>query len=203
VNALAAAIGSPAPYASTSPCFHCEQPVRDDAPRLVFDGAERAFCCEGCAAAARWIDDARLQDYYRQRQAPAGRVDTAATDLAHWDAEDVLAEHARAVPGGLELVLLTDGMRCAACAWLIDRALAREAGVLDVAANAVTGRIRVAWDPGCTTLARVLAGIVALGYRPWLAGGAQREREQASARKREMLRLGVAGLGAMQAMMFA
>ncbi len=125
------------------------------------------------------------------------------SDIALWDRAEVLDEHARNVPGGRELTLLTDGMRCAACAWLIDRALTREPGVLEVNANAVTGRIRIAWDPARTSLSSPLRRLMALGYRPYLATGEARERARRSERNRWLLRLGVAGLGAMQAMMFA
>jgi Cu2+-exporting ATPase len=94
-------------------------------------------------------------------------------------------------------------MRCAACAWLIDRALAREPGVIEAGANAITGRIRIAWDPQRTRLSRSLQLLSSLGYRPYLASGEARERARRSERNRWLLRIGVAGLGAMQTMMFA
>ncbi|GAB3376686.1 heavy metal translocating P-type ATPase [Lysobacter rhizosphaerae] len=184
-------------------CFHCGEALPAVPARLRLDGAERAFCCDGCAAAAQWIRDARLDDYYRLRSELAMRVSLDQSDIALWDRAEVLDEHARNVPGGRELTLLTDGMRCAACAWLIDRALTREPGVLEVNANAVTGRIRIAWDPARTSLSSPLRRLMALGYRPYLATGEARERERRSERNRWLLRLGVAGLGAMQAMMFA
>src|SRR5690606_26823592 len=121
---------------------------------LALEGGERRFCCEGCAAAAQWIRDAELGDYYRLREQPGRRIEADDHALAHWDREDVLAGHARTIEGGREIVVVADGMRCAACAWLIDRALSREEGVLDVVANAVTGRIRIAWDPARTPLSR-------------------------------------------------
>jgi Cu2+-exporting ATPase len=184
-------------------CFHCGEALPAAPALLQVDGAERAFCCDGCAAAAQWIRDAHLDDYYRLRSEPAARVAEDDADLLLWDRDEVIAAHARPIPGGRELTLLTDGMRCAACAWLIDRALAREAGVLEVNANAVTGRIRIAWDPAITPLSRPLQRLVALGYRPYLATGEAIERARRHERNRWLLRLGVAGLGAMQAMMFA
>src|SRR3546814_142820 len=102
-----------------------------------------------------------------------------------------------------EITVLTDGMRCAACAWLVDRALRREPGVLDTSANAVTGRIRIAWDPAQAVLSTLLQRIAALGYRPYLSGGEAREQARRTERNRWLLRLGIAGLGTMQAMMFA
>lgn len=183
-----------------SRCFHCGEPLP---PQSVRDGNQHAFCCQGCAAAAEWIAQADLGDYYRLRDTPAGRVDTQTPDFAAWDRDTVLAEHSRAIEGGREITVLTDAMRCAACAWLIDRALRHEPGVLDAGANAVTGRITVAWDPARVTLSTLMTRLAALGYRPSLATGEARERAKQHERRRWLLRLGVAGIGAIQAMMFA
>ena len=191
------------PAATAGACFHCGETLPGAATRLDVAGQMQAFCCAGCAAAAQWIDAADLDDYYRLRERPAGRIDPDDDALTLWDREDIQAGHARDIVGGRELTLLTDGMRCAACAWLIDRALCREAGVLEVSANAVTGRIRIAWDPARTPLSRPLRRLQALGYRPFLATGEARERERRRERNRWLLRIGIAGLGAMQAMMFA
>nr|AOH37327.1 ATPase P [Luteimonas sp. JM171] len=197
-------------HADTTPpvasgCHHCAEPLPARPATRTIDGSERGFCCEGCAAAAEWIHGARLGDYYRLRTAPAERIDETALeeDLSLWDREEVQAEHARNVPGGREITLLTDGMRCAACAWLIDRALSREEGVVETVANAVTGRIRLTWDPSRTALSAPLRRLAALGYRPWLATGEARERERRRQRNRDLLRIGIAGIGAMQAMMMA
>jgi Cu2+-exporting ATPase len=181
-------------------CHHCGEPVAGAHPVVA---ADRAFCCEGCAAAAAWIEEADLGSYYRLRSENANRVQVDRLDLQSWDRADLLDTHSRVVEGGREIVLLTDGMRCAACAWLIDRALAREPGVLDTTANAVTGRIRIAWDPARTPLSALLQRLAMLGYRPYLATGDAREQARLSERRRWLLRLGVAGLGSLQAMMLA
>jgi len=185
-------------------CFHCGEPLPAAPAMRMFDGASRRFCCDGCAAAAQWIGDADLDAYYRLRERPGARIDEDDGALALWDREEVQAEHARTLDdGGREITLLTDGMRCAACAWLIDRALSREEGVTDISANAVTGRIRISWDPARTPLSRPLRRLQSLGYRPFLAAGVQQERERRRERNRWLLRIGIAALGSMQAMMFA
>jgi Cu2+-exporting ATPase len=187
-------------------CHHCGElvpPSRLSASANAIAGDARQFCCSGCEAAAAWIGDAALDDYYRLRSANAGRVGTDALDFSAWDRDVVLAEHSREIDGVRETTVLTDAMRCAACAWLIDRALRLEPGVLDAGANAITGRITVRWDPQRTQLSTLMSRLAALGYRPWLATGEAREREQRREWRRWLLRLGIAGLGAMQTMMFA
>jgi P-type Cu2+ transporter len=183
-------------------CYHCSEGLSAGPVRVEIEERLQGFCCQGCAAAAQWIRQSDLGDYYRLRSAAAARVGDA-PDLAGWDGEDLLREHAFPIEGGLEITLLTDGMRCAACAWLIDRALQREPGVFDSCANAVTGRIRMGWDPSRVRLSQLLQRLAMLGYRPYLASGAARERERVAEHRRWLLRLGIAGLGAMQTMMLS
>ena len=195
---------SPAlPPAAAGTCHHCGEALPAQPHVLQLGGQPRAFCCHGCAAAAEWIARSELDGYYRLRSHSGGRVGEDLPDLAVWDRADVQAEHSRQIEGGREITLLTDGMRCAACAWLIDRALAREPGVIDCGANAVTGRIRIAWDPARTALSVPLQRLAMLGYRPYLAGSEALERQRARDRRRWVLRLGIAGLGTLQAMMLA
>ncbi|HSD17019.1 MAG TPA: heavy metal translocating P-type ATPase [Thermomonas sp.] len=205
MNAVPAAMsGSERAGVARTTCFHCGEALPASPAMRMLEGGLQPFCCDGCAAAAQWIGDADLDAYYRLRERPGARIDEDDSALALWDREEVQAEHARDLEdGGREITLLTDGMRCAACAWLIDRALTREAGVTDVTANAVTGRIRIAWDPALTPLSRPLQRLQALGYRPFLAAGAAQERERRRERNRWLLRIGIAALGSMQAMMFA
>ncbi len=185
-------------------CFHCAEALPARPVHVEVDGESRAFCCDGCSAAASWIREARLTDYYSLRREAADRVGTEAIDFSAWDREDVIAGHARTLEdGSREITVLTDGMRCAACAWLIDKALRREDGMEDIVANAVTGRVRIRWRPQAVPLSRLLGRMASLGYRPYLATGLEREEARRRERNRWILRMGIAGLGAMQAMMFA
>ncbi|MBP6799023.1 MAG: heavy metal translocating P-type ATPase metal-binding domain-containing protein, partial [Luteimonas sp.] len=115
-----AAARAPGAHPLPSACRHCGEALPREASRHAVDpGDGHAYCCDGCAAAAQWIRDANLDDYYRLRTAAAGRVGTDAIDLSAWDRADLQREHASATDDGLRITLLTDGMRCAACAWLI------------------------------------------------------------------------------------
>jgi Cu2+-exporting ATPase len=201
--ALHAAAAEGAHATAVAGCFHCGEDLPRTPVRASMQDGMQQFCCAGCAAAAQWIHDARLDDYYLLRSAGGTRVAPDPADLAIWDREDVVAPHVRNVPQGREIVLLTDGMRCAACAWLIDRALAREAGVVEICANAVTGRIRLIWNPARNRLSAILGRLQSLGYRPYLACDIATERARRRERNGWLLRLGLAGIATLQAMMFA
>ena len=68
-------------------------------------------------------------------------------------------------PAVRQATLLVEGVTCGACAWLIENALQRAAGVRDVAVNVAARRIQIEWDDARTRLSEILRGIAALGYR--------------------------------------
>jgi P-type Cu2+ transporter len=187
-------------------CHHCSEPLPPAPLRASVERVEHAFCCAGCAGAARFIEDSGLADYYRLRAARGRRVQAQDEDFSAYDREDVLAAHAHTptnAPECRELTLILDGMRCAACAWLIDRALAQLDGIEEVSSNAISSRVSLRWRPQRIALSKVLQRLAALGYRPHLSPGEALERRRRDERRRLLLRLGVAGLGSLQAMMFA
>lgn len=190
----------------TATCHHCGEPLPAQPVLAPLKGETRAFCCGGCAGAARFIDEAGLGDYYRLREEQGQRVDESLADYRAFDREDVLREHSRVpkeAPDCREMTLIVEGMRCAACAWLIDRALGRLEGVEEVQSNAMSNRVSLRWRPASLRLSAALERLAALGYRPHLSPGEALERERIAERKRLLLRLGVAGIGSLQAMMFA
>ena len=105
--------------------------------------------------------------------------------------------------GGRRVTLALSGLRCAACAWLIERHVQRQPGVVEMRVNLASERAELCWREGDTHLSTLLAEIDRLGYgaqpyRPDLQEAARREEYRAALR-----RLALAGLGAMQVMMFA
>ncbi|MEO8160064.1 MAG: heavy metal translocating P-type ATPase metal-binding domain-containing protein [Arenimonas sp.] len=182
----------PRPLAAS--CAHCGEAQAVDAGE---------YCCAGCAAAAERIREAGLGDYYRLRSEAGTRVDPGRIDLSAWDREDLQRAHVSAKGDEREIRLALEGMRCAACAWLVDHALAKQPGVIEASANAASGRLRLRWRAADTSLSPLLLRLHALGYRAFLAGDEARARARRRERNALLLRLGVAALVSMQAMMFA
>jgi Cu2+-exporting ATPase len=188
---------------SNATCFHCGEALADSLLEIRVGTSMRPVCCAGCAAAANWINDSGLDDYYRLRSADGNRIDREPMDFGIWDRAEIQREHVLVAATGNEITVVVEGMRCAACAWLIDRALSKQPGVIAASVNAVTGRLRLSWDPTRAQLSQLLSRVAALGYRPHLAGGAALERERRRERNAMLLRLGLALLAATQAMMFS
>ena len=122
-------------------CWHCGEPLpATGAPVARIDGVDRAMCCHGCRAAAEWIAQLGLADYYRLRSAPAPRAPAlpdGGRTLSAWSRPE-LARHVVRDLGEdrREVILLIEGLRCAACVWLIERAVGALPGTLDVQVNA-------------------------------------------------------------------
>ncbi len=187
-----------------SSCFHCQEPIPAGLDlRARVRGDLHAVCCIGCRAAAEWIAGLGLDDYYRVREAPAPRAH-AVGDYAGWDRPGLARLHVRSRDAThAEVVVLVDGLRCAACAWLIERAIGALDGVHEIGVNTAARRVVLVFDPTVAPLSTLLAALARLGYaaHPLTAEAidAARRRETRDALKR----LVVAGLGAMQAMMYA
>lgn len=190
-------------------CYHCALPIPPGTSfAATIGGTARAMCCPGCVAVAELIAASGLDAYYRFRERPA---DTPAVpspertaELARYDHPSLQRTFVRRDGDGmLRCTLSLDGVRCGACVWLIEEALRRRPGVRDVAVNAVSARAEIAWDGGATRLSAILAELARLGYearpyRPDWEEQARRDEYHAALR-----RLGLAGLGAMQVMMYA
>lgn len=177
--------------------------------QAVVDGAERELCCVGCAAAARLIDQMGLANYYRFRDEGGAPRPPDAVDRARyavWDRPRMLDAVARSCPGAAgerEVEILLEGIRCAACVWLVEGSLGQLPGVSEVQVALATGRMRLQWQPAELPLSEVLGRLAALGFAPQPVEGNVVLEAQARARRQALKRLFVAGIGMMQVMTFA
>ncbi len=180
-------------------CYHCGEAVSTHALiHATLDGATRAFCCTGCRAAAEWLHQGGLADYYALRSESTGRVDPT-QDFSDWDSAGFRRLYVHDIDGQSECDLSIGNIRCAACAWLIDRVGQQMPGVSSISVDPATTHARVQFDPTRAPLSAIATRLAAIGYAPRIVqdpADAKRERRQS------LKRLVVAGLGAMQAMMF-
>lgn len=187
-------------------CFHCQSalPSRVPAgghPSIVIDGQQHLLCCPSCLAAVEFIRELKLDAYYRYREqcgfsSHADRASKLPDDTRLRQATRMLAN------GQSRLSLLIPDLRCVACVWLLEQVLGKHVGVNDVNVNYATRRLQVDFDEH--TSAHALAQTISqLGYsvRADLPDAAR--EAYADSRRSLLLRIGVAGIGMMQVMMFA
>jgi Cu2+-exporting ATPase len=193
-------------FSAPDVCFHCGLPVPVGTRYGVHTGADRrAVCCAGCEAAASAIIGQGFGDYYRLREHAADRPSgaDAGDDPALYDDPGVQRRFVSRDGDRCAAMLLLEGIRCAACAWLNEQAISRLPGVLGVEVNFATHRANVSWDSSRIRLSEILAAVRRVGYRASPYDPARADALDRGERREALWRLFVAGFGMMQVMMYA
>ena len=192
----------------TVACYHCGLPAPQGGTWAVqIGGALQPMCCPGCEAVAQAIVDSGFGDYYTTRSAYAANsagADLVPPELALYDAAPVHTDGAAGPgPGGAEAVFSVEGIRCAACVWLIERRLGSLAGVLAADMNVATERLHLRWDRAACKPSDVVRALRAIGYVAYPYEAARHVEQRERSRKKLFRQLFVAGLSMMQVMMYA
>lgn len=164
------------------------------------------MCCPGCKTVAQTIVDSGLVSYYQYRTTTAEKVELVPDQLkslVHYDNSDVQQEFVRNTDNQSEVTLSLEGVSCAACAWLIEKQLSTEPGVIRIRVNTTTNRALLSWDNSLTKLSHILSHIHKLGYKAAPFEADKHEAQYHQSMKQYLYRLGVAGLATMQIMMLA
>lgn len=185
-------------------CFHCGEPL----PKAPFVtevlGAPRQMCCLGCQLAAQSIVEASLEQYYLDRQ-KISRVASlpSALNFDMYNHDNIKAQFTYQEGGHQVAELSVVGLRCAACTWLIESRLAKMDGVGLCQVNLTQQRMRVAWDDNKVAIGSILRAVSEIGYDAKPYRQDTHEAELKRQNKTMLIRLGIAAIGAMQAMMFS
>lgn len=174
---------------SILPCEHCQGPIEPG--ELVTDPASgKSFCCHGCLGVWRIITGAGLDDFYRRRSwQESGPVQGAfAVSLDEARLNDAVRHQAK----GDELILQVEGIRCAACIWLIEKMLERQIGVIEARCNHATHQLKVFFDPALLTPVEIFSLVGRLGYRPALPSRNRQLAAMVKERRALLVRFGTA-----------
>ena len=197
---------------NTLVCYHCSsQILPGELIEAELGGETHPFCCPGCMAIAQTIHGEGLEVFYARRsqsgEKPAAYLasDEIPEKLKPYDDPSLRGRFTRPSggEGDLETTLRLEKIRCAACVWLCEQHLRRNAGVKDVQINYVTQKVMVRFSSDKTSLARLLFEIERIGYEAWPFEPSQSLDRAKKERRHLLLRLGVAMLGMMQVMMYA
>ncbi len=192
------------PTSIEAACYHCGLPVPAGSHwKVAIDGAERAMCCPGCEAVAQAIVDNGLSDYYRNRQSlPEGVAETVPDALKLYDTPELAAQFTGA-DGGAEATLSVEGIRCAACVWLIEKRLSQVPGLTAANLNVATEKLQVKWDAAQCKPSDILQAVREVGYAAYPYDPIQHGELLRKNARQLFKRLFVAGLSMMQVMMYA
>lgn len=189
-------------------CYHCGEPIPEKCNFSVdILGESRYLCCAGCTAVATMIVENGLTNYYEYRTQPAQKSELVPYHLKtlllydHQDIQDDFvnenAQHHK------EILLSVDGVSCAACAWLIEKQLYKQTGVITIEVNITTHRALLVWDASLVKLSYLLTLIYQLGYKAAPFEVDLQEQQYQQTMRHYLYKLGLAGIATMQIMMLA
>ena len=186
-------------------CFHCGDPVPEPPFHTDILGQSREMCCMGCQLASQSIVEAGLEQYYLDRSEinRTASLPTQLTRLEAYDHDEIKSQFVYAQDGMSVAELSVNNLRCAACTWLIESRLDELDGISQCQVNLTNQRMRVIWDEDELPISRILGVINEIGYEAKPYRQDTHEAMLARHNSQMLLRLGIAALGSMQAMMYA
>ncbi len=174
-------------------CTHCGNPV--PAGLVVAEKAEQ-FCCHGCETVYFAIREQGLDRYYtlRQEDSEAGRRPHT-TDRTYTEFDDPAFQvrYCRALADGtMRTELFLEGVHCAACVWLVERATTDFGSGTRARLDIGRSSAEIIFDPKTTTLSEVARRLDTLGYASHPYRGADARDLRVKEERALMGRIGVA-----------
>jgi Cu2+-exporting ATPase len=172
-----------------------------------------SFCCPGCREAFEVIRACGLDRYYALRDAALTPLVSAAEPGRSADPRRSFAEFDDPVFRGLHCAqrgdglwttdMMLEGVRCAACVWLVERLPRIVPGVAHARLDLRRSTVTLVWDDESIRLSRAAAALGRLGYTPRPARGVSARDAQRREDRRALARLAVAGACAGNVMLLA
>ena len=186
-------------------CFHCGLPVPEGSHwSVTIDAVAQAMCCPGCAAVAQSIVDNQLESFYRERSSFSAGVSSIVPDaLKLYDTPELSERFATDSPLQAEATLSIEGIRCAACVWLIEKRLSQVPGLKTAQLNVATEKLQVSWDTDLCKPSMILQAVSDVGYVAYPFDPVKHGELLRKNAKTLFRQLFVAGLSMMQVMMYA
>lgn len=183
-------------------CDHCHLEFSDEV--MIHDGEYR-FCCNGCQGIFHLLKDEGLESFYSKMGdatlSPPSEQFEASSNF------DTPAFHERFVTTTKEnlsqVSLVIEGIHCAACVWLNEKALHKMDGVIEAYINYTNNKARITWNPAVVKLSSIIDMIRAIGYNAFPYDASLQEVRANKERKEYYLRMAVATFATMNMMWIA
>ncbi|MFZ4750939.1 MAG: heavy metal translocating P-type ATPase [Phycisphaerales bacterium] len=189
-------------------CAHCGLPVPAVEHRA---GDPLQFCCGGCRAVHGALHECGLEQYYEMRERERA-IEEGADEPAlvtgrgfeHLDDARFIEAQTSVDQAGVRRVeLRIDGLRCGACIWLLEAMPRIVRGVVSVRVDSARGIARIGWDERAVQLSAIARRFDALGYQLHPFGDPEAVARERAANRAWIVRMGVAGAIASNAMAVA
>ncbi|BBB24380.1 Cu2+-exporting ATPase [Isorropodon fossajaponicum endosymbiont JTNG4] len=147
-------------------CYHCGLEVTShNKVQASIEGEYKDFCCVGCASVCQTIYLSGLGSFYHQQTNSLLPAVDLEYPIEFYDADAFQQPFLEpADEGAKTITLISDTIHCAACVWLIERAIGALDGVVWVRVSLTDKRIRLSWTDADIQLSVIMKRLADLGY---------------------------------------
>ena len=183
-------------------CDHCHLEFGDDV--MIHDGEYR-FCCKGCQGIFHLLKDEGLDSFYAKMGDTTLSPPTEQFEASTNFDTPAFAERfiTQTKEGFSQVSLIIEGIHCAACVWLNEKALHKMEGVVEAHINYTNNKARITWDEATLKLSSIIDMIRAIGYNAFPYDASLQEERANKERKDYYLRMAVATFATMNMMWVA
>lgn len=167
-------------------CDHCKLSYHEDV--MIKDNINhetKYFCCKGCQGIYHLLHEEGLDSFYeklgKQTLSPPKKVDD---DLEKLDLDGFKKRYIKEKDGLYEISLIIEGIHCAACVWLNEKALHLADGIIQAQINGTNYKAKIIWDNDIIKLSQIIKIIQSIGYNAY-AYDAKLQEEYANSRRKE------------------
>lgn len=180
-------------------CSHCHLKFHEDV--MIKDG-EHYFCCNGCQGVFHLLLDEGLDAFYDKTKGVTLAPPTQQyEDSTNFNAPAFYDKFVKTTKEGFcEVALIIEGIHCAACVWLNEKALINMDGVIATNINYTNNKAKIVWDDEMVKLSQIIDMIRAIGYDAYPYDVSLQEAKANKERKDYYLRIAVAIFATMNMM---
>ncbi len=180
-------------------CDHCHLEFSKD---VMIKENEHYFCCNGCRGVFHLLSNEGLDSFYdklgNNKLAPPSKQYENSFNF------DSPAFYERFITlnkdGFSEVSLVIEGIHCAACVWLNEKALTNMEGVIATNINYTNNKAKIIWDDDTLKLSKIIDMIRAIGYDAYPYDASLQEQKADKERKEYYTRIAVAIFATMNMM---
>ena len=198
------------PNQYSNACFHCGLPVPENQIlKVTINGHDQLMCCAGCQAVASTIVENGLTDYYQYRnpdviKKPQDIVPEIIKKNTIYDRANIRSKYIKQTRDGSdEITLMLEGLTCVACAWLIEKQLLKQVGIISIEVNYTSMIAQLKWNQSQIPLSQILTLIRQLGYIATPYEPRIQYKQQLLQRSQQLRRIGITAVLAMQIMIIS
>lgn len=182
-------------------CHHCGDTCKDDS----ISQDEKLFCCTGCLFVYDLLKKNELDGFYEfsdgKGLTPVAFNKNEFEFLDDPKVEEKLLSFKIEEISGATFYI--PEIYCSACIWLLENLIRLDSGIRESSVNFVRKELSVQFNNNSTNLRKIVELLVTLGYKPSLNLSSVEEKKKHSDSRDLYIRLGIAGFGFGNIMLFA